>query len=255
LAPQTTDVGVEELAKEWNRSTDSLAGHPALQLPNDVYLVELDDTFYGAMAPADRQSTLRWIEAAETLSASGLRQMNMLVAQPVQAAFGGIGLTAAKETMADPIVATRRYFDRVELCFKDLDETIRNGTSKTAKACQRWFSASADQIDMLPSRNVNQEVLELGGSVAESFREISLSLVAADASNSSQSKVLDANRSGGYYYYPYAYGYGYRRPNASKLKAAIRAQNYAAVQVQTTAIMNRVKNDLGDIRRNVKFEK
>lgn len=391
LTPSNPDIDVAKLAAAKNRATDTLGDQPAMLLPNDVYLVELDDKTYGAMAPADRQSTLRWIEAGKragqpapapyiaealafadknsdviiafdlngaidvdsvrtrlknsesiaaanaetaakaiarlrgfmlgitvkdkiyaalkvdfapgttgletlgkntiiealenngvmiddvrdwtfssqggtlmlngTLSDVGMRQINLLVAQPVQAIFRGIGSTGtagAKALSDDPAVATRRYLDRIELCFKDFEEYVHQETSRSAKPYQRWFSAGADQIDMLPAANVAQAALDFGGRVSEGFRDISQLLIAADAGNSAQNSVLDAQKTEatyGYYAYGYGYGYGYRRPSLSKQKAAIRAQSYAAAKTQASEIMNQLKNDLGDVRRNLPVNK
>lgn len=48
---------------------ESLAGHNALILPNDTYLVEIDDKTLAAMTPANRQWTSRWLasEGRKTL--------------------------------------------------------------------------------------------------------------------------------------------------------------------------------------------
>lgn len=179
------------------------------------------------------------------LSDTGIRQINYLVAQPVQALFRGIGLQSAASSEADSAeAATQRYLDKLELFFKEFDEFLVRHRSSSAKAYARWFSTYADQIDMLPAANVDQALLDFGARASEGFRDIAQIMVTADAKSTSQSRSVYGNYNN--YYYGYRQGLGGQ-------KAAYKAQNYAAGKIEANKIMSQLKSDFGNVRRSLQL--
>lgn len=59
---QADRVGLQQVSKRVGRRIEKLGDRPALVLPNDTFLVQLDATTIGAMAPANRQSVARWAQ-------------------------------------------------------------------------------------------------------------------------------------------------------------------------------------------------
>jgi hypothetical protein len=186
-----------------------------------------------------------------SLSESGLRQINSLVAQPVQAMFRGIGSSGSSSTEKDmsPVACTNRYLDRLEIYFRDFDEFQKQTSKQQAKPYARWFSSYADQIDMLPAANVDSKLLDYGGRAAEGFRDISQILVAADALTSSQDAAV--SNPANYGYNGYGYTYGYRSGAKKNIKKANKAKNYGEAKEQVTQILNQLKSDLGQVRREL----
>ena len=59
------EIPLEPLAKARGGTLDTIEGLPALQLPNDTYLVQFGPKMLGAMAPANRQEVVRWIREVQ----------------------------------------------------------------------------------------------------------------------------------------------------------------------------------------------
>lgn len=180
------------------------------------------------------------------LSDTGIRQLNYLVAQPVQGLFRGTGMHGGSASQADsPEAATKRYLDKLDLYFKEFDEFLVRHRSSRAKAYARWFSTYADQIDLLPTANVDQGLLDFGARASEGFRDIAQIMLTADAKSVSQSRSVYGNSSS--YYYGYRSGLGGQ-------KGAYKAQNYATGVVTANEIMNDLKNDFGNVRRSLQLD-
>ena len=192
-----------------------------------------------------------------TLSESGLRQINSLVAQPVQSIFRGIGSEVASPSDSqsnNPEVATRRYLNRIELIFQDFDLFLRRQNRQAIHGFQRWFSANAEQIDMLPTENVNPEILEFGARVSEGFRDISQILIEARASTISETAAMQSSIGGNVgnlgSNIGAAYGFRHQRPNRNRQRRSIEAENFADAKTEVSQIMAQLRNDLGNVRRN-----
>jgi hypothetical protein len=55
------NFSMEKIAEKRQGTTDTIENLPAIALPNDTYLVQLGPKTLGAMAPANRQTVVRWI--------------------------------------------------------------------------------------------------------------------------------------------------------------------------------------------------
>ena len=54
-------VNMVEVSKRVKGNLDTISGYEALVLPNDAYAVKINDLTLGAMVPANRQVTSRWL--------------------------------------------------------------------------------------------------------------------------------------------------------------------------------------------------
>lgn len=57
------DIGI--ISKRSGGNIDSIAGHNAIELSNDSYIVQLDARTLAAMSPANRQDTSRWLRTKQ----------------------------------------------------------------------------------------------------------------------------------------------------------------------------------------------
>lgn len=184
-----------------------------------------------------------------SLSTAGLRQINALVSQPVQAQFRGIGSAnpaAALDTT--PAGCTKRYFDQLDVIFRETAEFTSKQDKNAVKPYTRWFDKYANTIDTLPSVGVDPDLLDFGARCSEAFRDISQGLLFAGANEASRNATDAVNR-GAYAYYN-GYGYGYRQ-SLSSVKKAVKAQEYGAVAVKAHETMEALRNDLGGMRRKL----
>lgn len=56
-----TPLSLKEIAKRRSGTADVLEGLDAVELPNDTYVVQLDDDTLAAMGPANRQLVMQWV--------------------------------------------------------------------------------------------------------------------------------------------------------------------------------------------------
>lgn len=63
---------LEAIANDQQGRRETVAGKPAVSLPDDSYLVRFDTNVFGSMAPADRQAVARWIRNTKTGKAPSL---------------------------------------------------------------------------------------------------------------------------------------------------------------------------------------
>lgn len=61
-----SDQGLAKLAAQTERQLEKLGEHEALELPGDVYAVQLEEGVVGVMAPANRQNTIRWLRDGDS---------------------------------------------------------------------------------------------------------------------------------------------------------------------------------------------
>ncbi len=57
---------LDQIARLRKGTVTTIAGHQAVLLPSNSYLVQFSDHVYGSMSPADRQTVARWIRETDT---------------------------------------------------------------------------------------------------------------------------------------------------------------------------------------------
>ncbi|HEY6563197.1 MAG TPA: hypothetical protein VIY86_01750, partial [Pirellulaceae bacterium] len=58
-----SQVNIPRLSERTGGNIEVLNGRNAVDLPNDTYVIQVDDTTIAAMSPANRQATARWLRA------------------------------------------------------------------------------------------------------------------------------------------------------------------------------------------------
>jgi len=75
-----SNQGLANLAAQADRQVEKLGVYDALELPGDVYAVKLEEGTFGVMAPANRQSTMRWLRDGD----SGLVRISQYLSDAVK---------------------------------------------------------------------------------------------------------------------------------------------------------------------------
>jgi len=133
------------------------------------------------------------------LSADGLRTINLLIQHPLEEVMGLGGSRSGAGAVAEQDMGTltKKYFDSVMLI---LDEYQKKPELKNLNHYATWFDLHARKIDALPVIGVDDDMVTFGQYVTDKFREISVTLRAAE-----MSKTM---RTTSYQNYTYGYRYG-----------------------------------------------
>jgi hypothetical protein len=184
------------------------------------------------------------------MTATGLRKVSLLVNQPIRTQFvaSSVGEEGASEKELSVGKLTRYYMDTLFLYFKELDEFVQNPRAKHANVYARWFDKYAEKIDMLSVARVDESMLDLSSRISSGLRETSQVLTSAEATTRSR----QSTERGGYAYDNYGYGYGYR--TNSSVMNAVRTQETARAAVEAKEVMESLRNQLGDARRDMSLK-
>jgi hypothetical protein len=113
------------------------------------------------------------------MTTTGLRQISLLVNQPVRAQLTEPASPGAQlQAEISMGRATREYIDTLQLYFKELDEYVQDPRRKNANVYGRWFNKYADRIDMLSLARTDPEIFKLSSSVSAGLRENSQPTIA-----------------------------------------------------------------------------
>jgi hypothetical protein len=128
---------------------------------------------------------------------------------------------------------------------------VQDPRRKNANVYGRWFNKYADRIDMLSLARTDPEIFKLSSSVSAGLREISQVLVSAEARTRSQQSqdrgTLNVDQFGG------GWGYGYRQTGQTRasVQQATRIQATANALDDAKAVMQSLRVQLGDVRRQM----
>jgi hypothetical protein len=75
-----SEIDITEVSKKIKGNLEDISGKQAISLPNDAYLVKVDDMTLVSMSPANRQLTARWLRSRE----SAAMQLSPYLKQAVQ---------------------------------------------------------------------------------------------------------------------------------------------------------------------------
>lgn len=193
------------------------------------------------------------------LSTTGLRQISLLVNQPVRAQLTQSSSPGTEVAEISTGRATREFIDTLQIFIQELDEIVRNPRRKNANVYGRWFNKYADKIDMLSVARTDPEMLNLAGGISASFREISQILVSAEARIRSTQASDRGNLSGGDQFGMGAQlgamwgGFGYRQDfrTRASVRQETRIQKTADAVEDAKAEMQKLRVQLGDVRRQM----
>jgi hypothetical protein len=191
------------------------------------------------------------------MSNTGLRQISLLVNQPVRVQLTNVSPgegSGQKEISVGK--ATRQFIDTINLYFAELDEFVQNPRAKHAKVYARWFDKYANKIDSLSLAGVDPEIVPVASDVSAGLREVSRVLTYAELSTLNRQTTERGGvygDYGGYGYYGYGYGYGYRRSNAA-VREAVRTQETTKVAATAKETMEKLRGEVGDARRQMSIK-
>ena len=177
-------------------------------------------------------------------SESGLRRVSSLVEVPTTK-FSDLKDAEPAESGTDTYTqASQTYFHSVTALIDDL----RQETTGSGKGHGLWFERYGRKIDGLPILNVDPELLDWGGVVASTFREMSIV-------DRSANVRAGTRKSQAYNRYTYGSGYGYYAtrttgPTESQ-KTAISRQEREGAQVSRFNNWKEVEDSTAAIRRRM----
>ena len=173
------------------------------------------------------------------VSTSGLRQIGMLIEQPLAADYG------YEDEVVDEKTRSIKYFKSVE----SLVSELRDKKSKSLKAYARWFERYARQIDELSVRGVDKEVTEFGQDIADGFRNISGVLLTGEYGrmNAREDSYGYTYNYRGYRRYYGNYNYGRRSEGRAKMKGGMNAQEIMRALDSQTAKLRKSLNQKYDM--------
>ncbi len=186
------------------------------------------------------------------MTTTGLRQISLLVNQPVRAQLTESTRPGTQSpTEISMGRATREYIDTLQLYFKELDEYIQDPRRKNANVYGRWFNKYADRIDMLSLARTDPEIFKLSSSVSAGLREISQVLVSAEARTRSQQSQDRGTLTGDQFGMGGGYGYRQQGQTRASVQQATRIQATANALDDSKAVMQSLRIQLGDVRRQM----
>jgi len=164
------------------------------------------------------------------------------------------------------ILASQQYFNTLKRLVDDLREQKKSG--QTSGQVGMWYGKYARKIDSLPILNVDSDLVNFGGYVANQFRQAESAMKGIGASqayristkqnaqvyNYHYSAGVGVNRYGGV-----AGGYSYRyrdNPRASlrlegQQRAQIRTQERIKGNASANAVMQGLDADMANVRRQL----
>jgi hypothetical protein len=189
------------------------------------------------------------------LSTSGLRKISSLVNQPIRAQFSDSSSVAEAKPIS-PGKASRQYFDSIDLYFRELDEFLAGDRKTNARAYGRWFDKYANNIDALPLRNVDADLIEYGSNISKGFRDISSGLFGADATVQERAaqdsaSVTSFSTGRAAVWNAYETGYGYRRRSTASLRKDFKKEEGAKAAASAKSSIAELRKQHGDIRREM----
>lgn len=178
-----------------------------------------------------------------TFSATGLRQVGMLIEQPLYDEYGS-------EYGEDVNVKTKtvQYFKSIDALVSEL----RDKESTSLQSYARWFDRYARRIDDLSARNVDQKVVDYGQDIADGFRDISGVLLQGELSRfeARDDEFGYRNNYRGYrsrYYGRYERNYYRRQEGQAARQGGMNAQELMRNLDSRTAALRKVLEQEYDI--------
>ena len=188
----------------------------------------IDDIASWSVASGPKQ-----IRLSGPLSESGLRQVGMLVQQPLQDQVHYEG----GDSSVNAATRSKQYFGDVQHVMNDLRNKNLNDLATYAK----WFDRYAVQIDKLSVLGVDPAVLDYGTYVSDSFRDISNGL-----RGDNLQRATDVTSQRGFSIYNQNY-WGYRSGNAAASYYYNRRSRRIETNVGTARGKDNAKQIFGEI--------
>jgi hypothetical protein len=143
--------------------------------------------------------------------------------------------TRQADAQADVVAASQGYFRAVA----DVLDSVKSQKGKSYHGMKLWYERSAKEIDELPILGVDKELLDWGGTVTRTLREMAYGINA----NVQDRKYTRAS-SNGYYG-------GYYGGNANVVQETVRQQGEATLSVGLDGKWQVMTQSVADMRRKM----
>ena len=188
------------------------------------------------------------IEMEGVFSESGLRRITSLLEVPTQKFSELHDDQPAEEGSDDYTSASLAYYRGVKALLDDLRETLSDERDNQAL----WMERFARKVDAMPILNVDDELLDWGATVGETFRSMGLAVRQSGIRGgvrTSQARGSDNRYYGGYSNYG-RYGY-YVGDDSQSRTNVIRAEERGQERMSRYENWNELENATADIRRRM----
>ncbi len=146
---------------------------------------------------------------------------------------------------ADVAKRSLTYFKSVDVLIQDLGKTLRDKTKRDYQAV--WMERYARKVDRLPILNVDQELLQYGAKVGETFRSMAL----AKRQSGIRTGVRKSQTYGNYWYGG-SYGYGVR--NTGSVRRQIKQEEKGKATTMRFESWKAIEDATAEIRRRMTKE-
>ncbi len=153
--------------------------------------------------------TAKQLQVKGPLSTSSLRQLLAIVDAAPSTSMDHTSQTSLETYANDPATLNQHYFEAVDNLVQGVKPKLNAGSAYTRNA--KWLRKFADKIDLLPTLNVDPQVVDFGIYASGMLREASQYMIDTNAETKTKIQGLIASgaRSGGGVGYGGGYGATY----------------------------------------------
>lgn len=173
-------------------------------------------------------------------SPEGLRKVGSLLQLPSTKFADLEGAEPTEPGTPDYTKRSQQYFTAVSSLIDDLNKQLKTGRDNHSV----WMERYGKKIDSLPILNVDEELLDWGSMVAETFRDVALE----KRSSGIRQGARSASVYGDYYYSDGGY---YRNRPVANEKIEIRRQEQATANQMRINSWKDIEDSRADIRRQM----
>jgi hypothetical protein len=195
------------------------------------------------------------VKISGTLSLNGLRKIGALIKTPApNDAAGDMAAYSSQSPGQRTLAASLSYFKKVTQLLSDL----KVDKAKTEKDQAGWYDQFAEQIDKLPTLNVDPELVGFAAATSQHLRAMSTTLNGVSIQNSYLQAVKNSYRVGyaplGTYSYSAYNGYYYAGSNYTGTAMQANQQqagNQAQGAQDRQKLWESIDNETAEVRRQM----
>jgi len=191
------------------------------------------------------QTQERSVTFSGWMSPTGIRQVSMLVNQPIRDQFSGRSGAGESQTI-DTARNTAEFLDSIELYLRELEDFLRRHRDSRATAYARWFDKYATKIDSMSILGVDSEAVDFAAMMAREFRNVSMVLTRTEGNINS--RTIAEREYGNFQFFGDFYGHRSRNAASGQM---IKAQEKASATDAAKTIMQELRNEFGNLRRSM----
>jgi hypothetical protein len=177
------------------------------------------------------------------LTPTGLRQISLLVNQPIRDQFSGRSAAGESQTI-DTARNTAEFLESIELYLRELEDFLRRHRDSRATAYARWFDKYATKIDSMSIIGVDSQAVDFAAMMSREFRNVAMVLTRTQGNINS--RTIAEREYGNFQFFGDFYGHRSRNMASGQL---VKAQETASATDAAKTIMQELRNQYGDLRR------